>query len=103
MADQKTGVELIADERKRQIEVEKWDYKHDSVYDHEELAMAGAIYATPHVVRDYEPNGIPVLWPWDGKWWKPNPKDRIRELVKAGALIAAQIDLELSRKEEEML
>jgi hypothetical protein len=30
------------------------------------------------------------LWPWDESWWKPG--DRIRELAKAGALIAAEID-----------
>ena len=26
------------------------------------------------------------------EWWKPTPKNRVRELVKAGALIAAEID-----------
>jgi hypothetical protein len=29
-------------------------------------------------------------WPWSFEWWKP--KDRIRNLVRAGALIAAEID-----------
>ena len=32
------------------------------------------------------------MWPWDLEWFKPSPYDRIRELVKAGALIAAEID-----------
>ena len=32
------------------------------------------------------------IWPWNLIWWKPTPNDRIRELVKAGALIAAEID-----------
>ena len=34
------------------------------------------------------------FWPytWAEKWWKPSPGDRIRELEKAGALIAAEID-----------
>jgi len=31
------------------------------------------------------------LWPWGSEWWKPS-KDPIRDLVKAGALIAAEID-----------
>jgi hypothetical protein len=35
---------------------------------------------------------IPCGWPWDAEWFRPVPKDRIRELVKAGALIAAEID-----------
>ena len=39
------------------------------------------------------------LWPWKEAWWKPTPEDRIRELVKAGALIVAEID-RLRRKEE---
>jgi hypothetical protein len=30
-------------------------------------------------------------WPWDEKWWKPSTNP-IRNLVKAGALIAAEID-----------
>lgn len=33
-----------------------------------------------------------AIWPWDDKYWKPTPEDRIKELSKAGALIAAQID-----------
>jgi hypothetical protein len=32
-----------------------------------------------------------IFWPWDQDWWKPSP-DPIRNLVKAGALIAAEID-----------
>lgn len=30
------------------------------------------------------------LWPWNLKYWKPG--ERIDELTKAGALIAAEID-----------
>ena len=32
-----------------------------------------------------------VGWPWDVSWWKPSDSP-IRNLVKAGALIAAEID-----------
>jgi hypothetical protein len=39
------------------------------------------------------------FWPWTQRTFKPTPHDRIRELVKAGALIAAEIDrLELEKK-----
>jgi len=31
-------------------------------------------------------------WPWHPLQWKPTPKDRVRELVKAGALIVAEIE-----------
>ncbi len=30
-------------------------------------------------------------WPWEEVWFKPSP-DQVRNLVKAGALIAAEID-----------
>ena len=33
----------------------------------------------------------PGIWPWDHEFWKPS-EDQIRNLVKAGALIAAEID-----------
>jgi hypothetical protein len=34
---------------------------------------------------------VPEDWPFDPSWWKPS-EDRVRDLVKAGALIAAEID-----------
>lgn len=98
----KTGAELIADERKRQIEVEGWNAEHDAQYNHNELVMAATCYLQPESNRTYDrlwesknPDDInipPSLWPWDERWWKPKPDDRVRELVKAGALIAAEID-----------
>ena len=41
----------------------------------------------------------PERWPWDESWWKPS-NDSIRNLVKAGALIAAEID-RLHRKQRD--
>ena len=38
----KTGIELIAEERKRQIEKEGWPREHDSKHFHGELAMAAS-------------------------------------------------------------
>lgn len=85
-----TGIELIAAERKRQIEVEGWTAEHDAE-NPGELALAAACYATPAEYRDYEMHHTaPTLWPWESRWWKPG--DRIRELSKAGALIAAELD-----------
>jgi hypothetical protein len=52
------------------------------------LAMAAACYATPPTHRDQP---MPMLWPWSGMDWRPSA-DRVRELAKAGALIAAEID-----------
>lgn len=99
MSDKKTGVGLIFLERQRQLQEEGWSKEHDSKYQNQELAAAAAAYATPETLRSYGPDGLPPTWPWAEEWWKPEPQDRIRELVKAGALIAAQIDLELSKEE----
>lgn len=90
----KTGVELIAEERQRQIEVEGWTAEHDDNHIYGDLARAAACYAMPHDDRRVDDTfvGIPILWPWAANWWKPSPENRIRELQKAGALIAAEID-----------
>lgn len=94
----KTGIELIAEERQRQIEVEGWTQEHDAIHGDQSIAYAAACYAIPKDGRNiYAGQGglsnvIRVLWPWDINWWKPTPENRIRELQKAGALIAAEID-----------
>jgi hypothetical protein len=83
------GVGLIASERKRQVEVEKWSSEHDDEHDKCELWRAARSY----LVFAYagERDDIPVGWPWDEDDWNPS-EDPIRNLVKAGALIAAEID-----------
>lgn len=91
----KTGIELITEERKRQIEKEGWTPEHDAEHTLGEIALAAATYALPEEVR--YPNHLWVtdrdeLWPWDMDFWKPSPENRVRELQKAGALIAAEID-----------
>lgn len=99
----KTGIEIIAAERKRQIESEGWTPEHDNLLVNNELAKAAACYAMPKDEREkYQSLSVgppkiwyPRWWPksWDvRRWWKPTPEDRIRELAKAGALIAAEID-----------
>ena len=85
------GAERIAAERQRQIEVEGYDLEGDRLQG-EALAAAAACYATPEKDRDL----FPALWPWDWEAWKPT--DRIRDLEKAGALIAAAIDALLEAK-----
>lgn len=84
-----TGIELIVAERKRQIKEEGWTAEHDEQHDDESLALAAIHYAMPH--QYYCP--LLDLWPysWDRTWDKAGD-DRIRDLTKAGALIAAEID-----------
>lgn len=67
-------------ERDRQMDIEGWTHEVDDQYTHHEMPLAAACYAT----------GSRVGWPWSKYWWKPGT-DR-RNLVKAGALILAEIE-----------
>lgn len=103
-----SGAELIRGERARQRFVEGWTPEHDDRHWRDEMASAAACYAMPddsRLMRGAFGAPIPADWPWDAEWWKPTPNDRIRELVKAGALIAAEIErlqrAELASKAEE--
>lgn len=97
----------IAAERERQVNVEGWTPEHDDQHEYGELAHAAAAYATNAAgynqqvdvfaqrarggearVGWFEP--FRLLWPFDMGWWKPT--DKRRDLIKAGALIVAEID-----------
>lgn len=84
-----TGAQLILAERRRQIEVEGFDSAHDAGHG---TALAHA--AMCYIIASLPNNATvkPILWPFDAEYWKPTPGDPIRMLVKAGALIAAEID-----------
>ena len=89
-----TGVEMIAKERARQIISEGWSVEHDRVHTNYQLSDAAVSYATAGHGGPYSHprrGNPPESWPWDAEWWKPSP-DPIRNLVRAGALIAAEID-----------
>lgn len=91
----KTGIEQIAEERKRQIEKEGWSLEHDKMYKDEEMIHAAVCYCHSSVNCRYYPddprNEVPISWPWSDTWWKPTG-DPVKDLVKAGALLAAEID-----------
>lgn len=97
-----TGAGRIAVERARQkLPVEAGGEGYDAAHDAEKegsdsLAIAAVCYATPPRMRRMVAGGRPLEWPWDTDYWKP--KDRIRDLERAGALIAAALDVELARK-----
>ena len=76
-------------ERQRQIEVEGWTPENDDAYQSGDIADAAACYAmtSPRMRGD---RSAPLDWPWVGRWGKPT--DRRRNLVKAGALILAEIE-----------
>ncbi len=100
----KTGIEIISEERERQISSEGWTADHDDKHKNAELIKAAIVYSdyvgTEIINEKFSKTNkdyiIPDLWPWDIKWWKPS-KDPVRNLAKAGALIAAEID-RLQRK-----
>lgn len=81
-------------ERMRQITVEGWTPEHDDEHAEYEMAKAAGCYAwiagqsdKVRLAFDAPP---PPSWPWVKRWWKP--KNRRRDLVKAGALILAEIE-----------
>lgn len=91
LAAPKNAINDIVAERLRQVSVEGWSPEHDDNHSCGELADAAACYASPapHGVRpqSVEP---PAMWPWSREWWKP--KDRRSNLVRAAALIVAEIE-----------
>jgi hypothetical protein len=105
------GVALIAEERRRQVNFFGFDMANDDRYLAEQLAKAASAYALPI----WHPNrgaGVPITWPWSPDCWKPSQAGwsaeptaahidgRVRELAKAGALLAAEMDRLLRRKAE---
>lgn len=90
------GVTLIAAERQRQVQAEGWTPAHDDAHADGLLSDAAACYALVSSIswkkrlRIAESGSVPDFWPWHSSWWKP--ANRKRDLVKAGALIAAELD-----------
>ncbi|MCD9097078.1 hypothetical protein [Luteimonas fraxinea] len=81
------GASLISAERSRQISAEGWSAEHDDAHADLALVRAAVAYALYGISRRVVDDSF---WPWHLDWWKPS--DRVRNLVKAGALIAAEID-----------
>ena len=83
-------------ERKRQIEAEGWTAGHDDSHESGDLAYAGAAYSLHAgcVLNPLDQTGFPgtppSFWNWGFKWWKPSTPRR--DLVKAAALILAEIE-----------
>jgi len=104
MSTMTTAAEDVLAERKRQVEAEGWTPEHDDAHTDCSLILAAITYAkgsatdTPDrsVMDQFGASGTPYevhsLWPisWAKDWFKP--KSRRSDLVKAGALILAEID-----------
>lgn len=98
------GAVRILRERERQMSVEGWSRQHDAE-EHTDASLVRAACCYAQYAIDLQvygrsepllPASTPVDWPWEPSWWKP-ADDPIRNLEKAGALIAAEIDRLLGR------
>ena len=98
--EQTRAVHDVLAERVRQVEIEGFDAAHDAKHHAGELAAAATCYAhnatcqlyvfadDPLTAQDLQASD--VWWPWGEQWWKP--KTPRRDLVRAAALIIAEIE-----------
>jgi hypothetical protein len=80
-------------ERRRQVEVEGWTPEHDDEHATGGMAYAAAAYAVSSAEQTDRSFFITSLWAWTGWsriWFKP--KSPRADLVRAGALIVAEIE-----------
>ncbi|MCC3679189.1 hypothetical protein LLE81_00060 [Staphylococcus epidermidis] len=83
-----TAARDVLAERNRQITAEGWTPAHDDEHSEGEMADAAGCYA--HAAAGWNTYSARDRWPWSLKWWKPSTPRR--DLVKAGALILAEIE-----------
>jgi hypothetical protein len=90
-----TGAQLIVAERERQIVIEQWTAEHDDDHTDGSLAQAAASYALGgSTITNIDASRVIDIWPasWGAEDKRIADKSRVRQLVVAGALIAAEID-----------
>lgn len=86
----------VMNERDRQVNEEVATDAGDDAYTSFELGKAAAAYLGIAIVKDATRKAKlaagfpPGVWPWPPSWWRP--KDRRRDLVRAGALNLAEIE-----------
>jgi hypothetical protein len=88
---QPLGVDLIREERERQITHEGYTPEHDLDHEADDFVLAAMAYLL----------GDEAQWPWTPDTFKPTQPINdlhVRDLVKAGALIAAAIDRALDQE-----
>ena len=88
-------------ERNRQQTVEGWTPAHDDQYHQNELVIAAIGYAAATEFRRRDQTSVMsrihggvftgwFRWPFNWSWWKP--KDHRRDLIKAIALLLAEVE-----------
>ena len=88
----------VVAERRRQIVEERRPPLEDDQYVGCELLRAALTYGahTALMIAGEPDEGVPEVWPWAPRWWKPTTPRR--NLLKAAALIIAEIE-RLDRQE----
>jgi hypothetical protein len=88
----KTGIELISEERKEQLEKHGWTPEHD-----DEVNSGGQLTQAAMYALTLDEEWYPKTW---GDWFKikVTHKPRIERNIIAGALLAADIDREQRQK-----
>jgi hypothetical protein len=99
-----TGIEIIAKERQRQIEYKgkRPEQFCDLTQRHYVKAAMSYCFVENHFKNQSENNRMPpLLWPFEKEFFNPDRNNDIRNLAKAGAYIAAEIDrlLEIEQKQ----
>lgn len=84
------GSQLISLERRRQVVEEGYDARHDKGETVNNLIQAAMAYCEVCFTGNTVLDSLKFGWPWRTTCFKP--KDYKRNLVRAGALIAAAID-----------
>lgn len=95
LAGTKAASDVLA-ERRRQVDAEGYDHQHDDAHVCDEIAAAACFYALPPGAREWDASSTgygetlgDAIVP-DG--WVLSAGSRRRDLVKAGALILAEIE-----------
>lgn len=88
------GMEIILNERQRQIEAEGFSFQHDDTHQKGELGDAAWCYvkhaSSYERGTNFDVLSVPNAWPWSIRDWKPGqPLDDYR---KAGALYLAEAE-----------
>lgn len=87
------GIAMIRAERARQIGVKGYTPEHDARHDGTQLARAAACYALHAAgVTQIGAHLAGQAWPWPWPQAGFKPGEPVDDLVKAGALIAAELD-----------
>ena len=86
------GIELIKEEREKQIGKHGYSAGHDVFYMNKELLYAALAYLKLAIGEENTMISSYAIedWPWDAKYFKN--EGYIESLKKAGALIAAELD-----------